>query len=110
MKSIKSVLNKNKRRLLYEWNINFLSKSIKLIVLNPGSIVGNHYHKNKDELFILINGCINKLVLGKKTYYNLKKQTAWLVKKNTFHKFFCKKKTTIICLATERFDHNDDFN
>jgi oxalate decarboxylase/phosphoglucose isomerase-like protein (cupin superfamily) len=110
MKFINFTKNKNERRLLYDWDINFSSKSIKLIFLKSGYIVGNHYHKNKDEIFILINGSINKLHLNKKIYSNVKSPTAWLVKRGVFHKYFCKEKATIVCLASETFNHDDDFN
>ena len=100
---------KDIRRELYDWDIDFDCKSIKLIYLNPGNTVGKHYHKLKNELFVLIDGNLNKIIIGDEVYNNIKSPACWLVKKGTYHEYFSDTKITLLCLASEVFNINDDF-
>ena len=99
----------DERRELFDWDINFPCNSIKLLYLNPGFTVGNHYHKEKDELFVLISGSIDKLQVGNKTISNVKSPAAWLVKKDIYHSYKSSNSYTLMCLASKTFDQHDDF-
>ena len=101
--------NKDIRRDLHDWDINFDCKSIKLIYLNPGNTVGKHYHKNKDELFVLTDGTLNEIIIDNEKYSNVKSPACWLVPKGTFHEYYSDSKITLLCLASEVFNPKDDF-
>ena len=77
--------------------INFGNwEEINFICSEAGTIRGNHYHENTDELFIILEGKIKIIlqnVLGKKDLEN-KKETfsvkegdVFLIKKNVNHIF-----------------------
>lgn len=101
--------NLDSRRNLYDWNVDFTCKSIKLIELFPGNTVGKHYHKEKEELFILTNGVLDKIIIGTKEFFNIKSPAAWLIKKGVYHEYNTKNKITLLCLASKEFDSKDDF-
>ena len=77
--------------------INFGNwEEINFICSEAGTIRGNHYHENMDELFIILEGKIKIIlqkVLGKKklenkqkTFY-VKEGDVFLIKKNVNHIF-----------------------
>lgn len=99
----------DERRKLYDWDVNFNCKSIKLIYLNPGNTVGKHFHKKKDELFVLSNGNLKMVKIGDTSYYEVKAPAAWIIPKETYHEYFSEEQITLLCLASEKFDHSDDF-
>lgn len=100
---------KDLRRELHDWDINFDCKSIKLIYLNPGNTVGKHYHKHKDELFILTDGTLSKIIIENNIYSNVKSPACWLIPRCSYHEYFSDSKITLLCLASEIFNPNDDF-
>ena len=77
--------------------INFGNwEEINFICSEAGTIRGNHYHENTDELFIILEGKIKIIlqnVLGKKDLENKKKTFSvkegdvFLIKKNVNHIF-----------------------
>lgn len=46
----------DERRTLIEWIQDFPVRSCKVVVAKGECLVGNHYHKNKDEIFYLLKG------------------------------------------------------
>lgn len=109
MEFLNNVEDFNSRRRLVDWDVNLFCKSVKLLTIAEYSTVGGHFHKEKDELFILITGLIDELVMGEEVKLNVVAPAAWLVKRGTYHKFYCKSSASLICLATETFDTNDDY-
>ena len=77
--------------------INFGNwEEINFICSEAGTIRGNHYHENTDELFIILEGNIKVIlqkVLGKKDLenkqktFNVKEGDVFLIKKNVNHIF-----------------------
>jgi len=77
--------------------INFGNwKEINFICSEAGTVRGNHYHENTDELFIILEGNIKVIlqkVLGKKDLenkqktFNVKEGDVFLIKKNVNHIF-----------------------
>lgn len=101
------MIHKDKRRTIYDWaNGNF--KSLKVVYVDEPIAIGDHYHKNKDEVFFLAVGHIKELVLGDKVKYNIDAPYVINVPKNTYHKFICIPGTIIFGGATERFDPQDE--
>ena len=106
---INNNISNNDRRILTDWDVNINCKSIKLINIYSNSTVGDHYHKDKDELFILINGEISELKVGDFKKTNVTSPSAWIVKRGCYHKFTNLNPVTLMCLSTETFNKNDDF-
>lgn len=109
MNPIPIVENSDNRRQLVDWNIEFACKSIKLLNFFSDAIVGDHFHQEKDELFILVEGKIQELIVGESKVTNINPPVAWLVKKGQYHKYLCDESTILICLSTECFNPKDDF-
>ncbi len=77
--------------------INFGNwKEINFICSEAGTVRGNHYHENTDELFIILEGKI-KIILQKvlvkkdlannRKTFNVKEGDVFLIKKNVNHIF-----------------------
>lgn len=109
MNLIDKSLNINDRRLLVDWDVNLHCKSIKLLKLAPGSTVGNHYHLEKDELFILVSGRIDKIRLSDRTFSDLTAPAAWLVNRGEYHSYHCDEEVVLMCLSTEGYSSHDDY-
>ena len=77
--------------------INFGSwKEINFICSEAGTVRGNHYHENTDELFVILDGKIKIIlqkVLSKKDLekkqeiFNVKEGDVFIIKKNVNHIF-----------------------
>ena len=78
--------------------INFGNwKEINFICSEAGTIRGNHYHENTDELFIILEGKIKiilqnvlgkkKVLDNKKKIFSVKEGDVFLIKKNVNHIF-----------------------
>lgn len=76
-----------------------------------GSVVGNHYHKNMEELFYIINGKINVKICdissGKKEEFIIKKGDIFKVKPFEAHTLFILKNSSFIVLLSKKFDNNN---
>lgn len=108
------LVSEDSRRKLYEFGNGGIWKVGKYIEVNEDCKIGNHYHKNKDELFIIMKGKIGYVLSDA----NIKgdcaiKQYAGqgdsiYVPRNIYHVFDCTAGTVILGLATELHDDNDD--
>ena len=77
--------------------INFGNwKEINFICSEAGTVRGNHYHENTDELFVILDGKIKIIlqkVLSKKDLekkqeiFNVKEGDVFIIKKNVNHIF-----------------------
>jgi len=68
-----------------EWLINNELYCAKYLYINPGYQTSFHYHKLKDETFIVMSGFLN-LVLGKQTIYLTQGGVSYRLKPNTNHR------------------------
>lgn len=101
-----TLVNKDNRRNLYEFGNNKTWKVIKFLDIKDDCIIGDHYHNNKEELFILISGratFTNDTI----TYEVLPFEEITVIPR-TYHKFEIKKGSKLLCLASEIFDPNDE--
>ena len=71
-------------------------KEINIIYSEAGTVRGNHYHKNTDELFLVIEGKIKitlqkvldeKELDNKKKTFDVQEGDVFLIKKNVNHIF-----------------------
>lgn len=99
-------VSKDSRRALYEFGIGGVWKVSKLIKVKSDCMIGGHFHKKKDELFLVLSGlvrysmCTKSGIAGPDETIN--------VPRGTYHSFECTAGTTMICLASELHDPNDD--
>lgn len=95
------------RRIIYDWaDGNF--KSAKAVIVKKEIPIGDHYHKNKEEEFLLLTGMFLELQVGEEITYNVKAPHKVFIPKNTYHKFICEKGSILLGTATELFDINDE--
>ncbi len=109
---LKTFTHEDDRRILTEWIQDISVKSVKSIYVKEKSILGNHYHNKKDEIFYIQNGkgiCILKTPHGK----ILKRQ--WMfegeciyVPKGTVHSFEMFAGSILLEAATEPYNHEDE--
>ena len=99
--------HEDNRRIIYDWaNGNF--KSLKTVYVKEPINIGDHFHRNKDEYFMLVSGSFLELQLGEGTLYNLEAPYVVAVPRNTYHRFICSPGSILVCGATETFDINDE--
>lgn len=97
-------IHEDERRKLAEITGDF--KALKLLSAKEDCVVGDHYHKNKDEKFILLRGAgkyqinqeIGELRLGE----------VYVCERGTYHKFALEKGALLLGTASELYDPNDE--
>lgn len=95
------------RRTIYDWaEVNF--KSAKALIVHEPINIGDHYHNNKVEEFLLISGEFLELQLGNETEFNVKAPHKVVIPKGLYHRFVCTKGSILLGVATELFDENDE--
>lgn len=103
-------IHEDERRTIYDWYSAELGvmKSMKVVEVLDTLPIGDHYHKNKIEIFFLIQGEFLELHLGKKVWYSVPAPYKLTIPKGVYHKFICTPGTIIFGAATELFDPNDE--
>ena len=100
-------IHEDDRRIIYDWALgNF--KSAKAVIVKKEIPIGDHYHKNKEEEFLLLTGMFLELQVGEEITYNVKAPYKVFIPKNTYHKFICEKNSILLGTATQLFDINDE--
>lgn len=101
--------HEDSRRIIFDWaQGNF--KSLKTVYIKDGIAVGDHYHKNKDEHFMLVVGKFLELQLNEGTQYDVQAPYVVIVPRGTYHRFVCEPGSILVCGATELFDENDEIS
>lgn len=100
--------HKNNIRTLTELGEGKIWAVGKVIKMHKDGILGNHYHKLKDECFMLVFGSGNISIRGKKQKMIMFNE--YFVNKNDEHSFELKKGTVLVGLCSEVFNHEDDYN
>lgn len=101
------LVSEDERRKLSEFGNGGTWKVCKILEFKKDSWVGNHYHKNKDEMFVLLEGS-GTFVVEKTTFVKHAPYSV-LVSKGQYHAFNLMKGSVLICLATELHDPKDDY-
>lgn len=107
MINLVAMVHKDERRTIYDW-ANGVFKSIKTVYVHDTIPIGDHYHNNKDEHFMLVQGKFLELQIGDGTLVDIKAPYIVLIKRGTYHRFVCEPGSILVCGATERFDPNDE--
>ena len=114
MQSLKLV-SEDSRRKLFEFGEG-IWKVAKYIEVSQDCEIGSHYHKEKDEFFLLIDGEMEYTLASKSdvslTYYVYNRRVtapfAISVPRGTFHTFKIKAGSRMIGLCSELFNKCDD--
>lgn len=101
------LVSEDERRKLSEFGNGGNWKVCKVLEMKQDGWVGMHYHKNKDELFLLMEGS-GTFVLEKETVTQSAPYSL-LVPRGMYHAFNLKKGSVLLGLATELHDPKDDY-
>lgn len=101
------ITHEDERRIIYDWAQGSF-KSAKAAVIKKRMPVGDHYHKNKDEEFLLLQGEFLELQVGEDIQYNIKAPHKVHIPRGTYHRFVCEEGSILLGTATELFDINDE--
>jgi len=101
------LVSEDARRKLSEFGEGGNWKVCKVLEAKTDCWVGNHYHKLKDEMFLLIEGS-GTFVLEQQTRVE-QAPFSLFVKRGQYHAFNLKKGSVLIGLATELHDPKDDY-
>jgi hypothetical protein len=100
-------VHEDSRRKLIEWaNGDF--KVCKALIAKENCVVGNHYHRNKDESFLLLSGKAIYVVIGSETWGNVEAPYVWSVPRGNYHRFEFVPGSVLIGVGTEAFDEADE--
>lgn len=95
------------RRTIYDWaSGNF--KSAKAVIVHEPIAIGDHYHNNKTEEFLLLTGEFTELVIAGETWHNIPAPYNIVIPPGTYHRFICTPGSILLGIATELFDHLDE--
>jgi hypothetical protein len=80
----------------------------KALTAKEGCIVGEHYHRNKDESFLLLSGKATRVVIGDLERFDQEAPQEWHVPRGTYHVFELEEGSVLIGTASEPFDQEDE--
>lgn len=97
----------DKRRTLTEFGVGKTWKVCKIIATKEDCVLGRHYHKRKDESFMLVAGQ-GRIKIGDQLF-TMKLFEEYFVLRYIKHEFTLTKGSILIGLCSEEFDPNDDY-
>lgn len=100
-------VHEDERRKIIDW-ANGLFRSTKALIAKAGCIVGDHYHRNKDERFLLLSGRASYVVIGNETWGNIEPPYVWDVPRGSYHRFELDEGSVLLGVGTEEFDEADE--
>lgn len=101
------LVSEDERRKLFEFGNGGNWKVCKVLEAKSDCWVGAHYHKLKDEMFLLIEGSGTFVVeTNTKVEYA---PFSLFVPRGSYHAFNLKKGSVLLCLASELHDPKDDY-
>lgn len=85
----------------------------KVLEVKEDCVLGEHYHKLKTELFILIKGSCNLYRSNNNNetgfWVSMKRGIIYKIVPNTYHMFKIQKGSILIGLNSKPFDATDDY-
>lgn len=99
-------INIDHRRALSEFGNGGTWKVCKYLEITEDCLIGDHYHKNKDESFFLAKG--SGTVNLSSFAYPVEAPCFIDVPRGIYHSFNLEKGSILIGLASEEHDPNDD--
>ena len=99
--------HEDNRRKLIEWVSDYPIRACKVVVAKKDCVVGEHYHKEKDEIFYLLNGNGEVILDGKAEKLN--EGDVVFVSRNIKHSFALDNNSILLGACSKPFDPNDDY-
>ena len=97
-------IHEDDRRKLIEWSGGKVSKAL---IAKNGCIVGNHYHRNKEEKFLLLLGT-GYVSIGMDAAKFVEAPVEFTVPPNTYHEFVLSEGSILLGVCSEEFDPADE--
>ena len=101
-------VHEDSRRKLIEWAEGDYKVAKALIVKQGDVAIGDHYHRHKDEKFLLIAGTAKEVVVGEQHWENVPAPFVWDVPRGTYHCFIFEPGSILFGVGTEAFDPADE--
>lgn len=101
------IKHEDERRELVDYSFPEGIKAVKLITAKRRCHLGNHYHKNKDEWFVLLSG-EGEAYLEYKGNHKMVVGNMFSCPRGTRHEFFLEKGSVMLGLASEVFKAEDE--
>ena len=99
--------HEDERRTLYAWATGDF-RECKAIVAKEWCVLGDHYHRNKDEHFFLVSGCIEYMQIADTDVRRVKAPHFFVVPRNTYHAIHILPGAILLCAMTEAYDPADE--
>jgi mannose-6-phosphate isomerase-like protein (cupin superfamily) len=96
------LVSEDGRRKLSEFGNGGNWKVCKVVEMKETAIIGDHYHKNKDEMFLLIDGG-GTFTVGDKTQ-TVSAPFSVFIPRHTYHSFRLYRGSVLLGLASEEHD------
>lgn len=100
-------VHEDSRRKLIEWASGSFQVA-KALVAKCCCSVGDHYHRHKDESFLLLSGRASVIIVGDKEWRDVSAPFACEVPRNTYHRFDLEAGSVLLGTGTEAFDPMDE--
>lgn len=100
-------IHEDDRRKLIDWSEGSF-KACKVLVTKKECTVGDHYHRNKDEHFLLVSGMALAVEIGNEIGFNWKSPCVFHVPRGTYHRFRFSAGSILVGVTTEEFDPADE--
>lgn len=101
-------LSEDHRRLLIDWNDGIDIKTCKIVKAKDDCLLGDHYHKEKTERFMLLHGSA-KYSLDGSDMQQMTPLKPLIVKPNVVHSFYLTQGSLLLCLVDRLYDESDDY-
>ena len=96
------------RRTLLEFGNNGKWSLCKVVKTKQDCVLGKHYHKEKVESFMLIDGD-GDIRVGSQDFEPMELFREYYIPKNIMHEFKLSKDSILLGLCDKEFDQNDDY-
>ncbi len=76
--------------------------------MEQDGVLGLHWHANKEEVFFLLSGHAEKVVIGDRQWDRIDAPYQWEVPRGTYHAFFLESGSVLLGAATEAYSKDDE--
>ncbi len=98
--------HEDERRCLIEWATGSF-KECKVAIMKEDGVLGDHWHANKDEVFMLLQGYGGILRRGDMAT-KIEPHEVYEIPRGTYHAFYLTKGSVLLGAATELYDKSDE--
>jgi mannose-6-phosphate isomerase-like protein (cupin superfamily) len=102
------LINEDDRRTLIEWISDEPFCMTKAVIIKTHSVIGNHYHREKNEKFLLLTGRAQRVIIGDIEQWNVAAPALFDVPKGAFHSFECEAGSILLGVADKPHDPEDE--